>query len=628
MLIANLLLAAVPLRPPSVPLVTVDPFFSVWSPADRLTDADTVHWSDARQPISITAEIGGVTYRLLGSEPRELPPLPQVALEVRPTTTVATFRKDGRELELHFTTPKLTGDLEAFSRPVTYVTVRGDLARDAKVSCVIPSALATNDDAAEMVTNRLTVAGLPAVRIGRKEQSPLSASGDRVRCNWGYAWCVGPRTADGETRFLLAYDDMKSIRYLGKPLDAWWRRGGMAFGKMLEVADAEYPALWAKCEAFDAAFANDMVAVGGVKYAALAALSYRQSFAACKLVSDGAGVPLYFSKENASNGCIGTVDVFYPQFPLLLLTSKTLARATLEPLLRYAQSEAWPFDYAPHDLGRYPLADAQAYHMGKKKDGSPYTDADRMPVEECGNMILCLAALSGAEGNADYVSRWWPMVTKWARYLERQGFDPGNQLCTDDFAGHLAHNANLSIKSIMALAAYGQMADLRGEKDVAAKYGRKAKDMVPKWMAAARGGKAGGGRLAFDRPGTWSQKYNLVWDRLLGLNLFPPEVAEAELAAYRAVAQPYGLPLDNRKAYAKADWSLWTATLTGRKDDFDFIVDSLFRFANETQDRVPFSDWYWADSGRHQVFQARSVIGGLFIPALYRPDVVNRWRKD
>lgn len=616
------------LRPPSVPLVTVDPFFSVWSPADSLTDADTVHWSDKPQPVSITAEIDGTTYRLLGSEPRSLPPLPQVGLEVRPTTTAATFRKDGRELELSFITPKLTDDLEAFSRPVTYVSIRGELAEHAKVACSVSPALATNDDAAEMATNRLSVAGLLAVKIGRKDQAALSASGDRVRCNWGWVWCVGPRVADGETRFMLAYDDVKSISFLGKPLDAWWRRGGTEFVRMLETADAAYPELRTKCEAFDVAFTADMIAVGGVRYASLAALAYRQSFAACKLVSDGAYMPLYFSKENASNGCIGTVDVFYPQFPLLLLTSKTLARATLEPILRYAQSEAWPYDYAPHDLGRYPLADGQAYHMGQKKDGSFYTDADRMPVEECGNMILCLASLSRAEGNADYVSRWWPTVTKWIEYLERQGFDPGNQLCTDDFAGHLAHNANLSIKSIMAIAAYGMMANLRGEKDIAAKYGRLAKDMVPKWIAAAKGGKAGGYRLAFDRPGSWSQKYNLVWDRLLGLNLFPPKVASSEMAAYRAVAKPYGLPLDNRKTYAKADWSMWTATLTGRKNDFDFIVDGLFRFADETPDRVPLSDWYWTDSGKHQVFQARSVIGGLFIPALYRPDVVKRWFKD
>ena len=333
-----LALAAMPalaaFRPPAVPLVQVDPFFSIWSAADRLTDVETTHWTDIQQPISILLEADGKTWRLCGSTPGDIPALLQKGVEVRPTQTVYTFAQNGIAVELKFSTAKLPEDLEAFSRPVTYVTARVSGARGWKLRAAISPALATNDDKAQMVTNATTVAGLPAMSIGRAEQTPLSESGDRVRCNWGYAWLVGPSAPqDGEAHFLLAYDDVKSIQFFGDALPAWWRRNGLSFTAMLEQALAERKGILARLDAFDAELKYDLVKLGGEKYATLAALAYRQSFAACKLVADRNGQPLYFSKENNSNGCIGTVDVFYPQFPHLLMMSPTLARATLAPIL-------------------------------------------------------------------------------------------------------------------------------------------------------------------------------------------------------------------------------------------------------------------------------------------------------
>ncbi|HUX43280.1 MAG TPA: DUF1793 domain-containing protein, partial [Terracidiphilus sp.] len=214
-------------------------------------------------------------------------------------------------------------------------------------------------------------------------------------------------------------------------------------------------------------------------------------------------------------------------------------------------------------------------------------------------------------------------ITKWAEYLMAKGFDPENQLCTDDFAGHLAHNTNLSIKAIEALAAYAQLAGDLGHPEVATRYADAAKQMAAKWTTMANDGNHY--RLAFDKPGTWSQKYNLVWDRILGLHLFPAEVAQREVAFYKTHLNAYGLPLDNRATYTKLDWTIWSATLAGNEGDFQTLVHPMYAFLNHTPDRVPMTDWYDTITARKVGFQARSVVGGVYIKMLAEPRMWEKW---
>jgi len=604
-------------RPPAVPLVSVEPHFSVWSTGNRLTDVDTTHWSGASQPLSIILTADGESYRLCGRAPLNVSPLPQKALAVHATETVYAFGNDRIAAELSFLTPRYNDDLDVYSRPVTYVTVKVTGAAKASIALKIDKRWATNDDAAEVVEESQSVSGLPAKVFARKHQKPFATVGDRRRADWGRVWAVGPKVEGTVFRFMLAYENTQSVRYFGRVLPDWWQRDGKSFAAMLSEADGDYVRLVQACRAFDAAFAKRATELGGEKYARIAELAWRQSFAACKLVAAPNGEPYMFSAENGSGGMIGTVDVLYPQMPHLLVAGAAFAKATLAPVCDYAASTNWPYAYAPHDLGLFPVAEGQYYGMKKGQSvGGGDDDSSRMPVEECGNMLLCLTAVSKLEGNADFASRWWPTVTSWANYLEKVGFDPENQLCTDDFAGHLAHNANLSIKTILALAGYGQMAKLRGDKALFEKYDGIAREMVYKWITAAQGGRHGAYRLAFDRPESWSMKYNLVWDRLLGMNLFPKEVAETELKAYRKLENVYGLPLDCRKAYTKADWLAWCGTLTGERSDLEQMVAPIYRFLDETPDRTPFGDWYETDCGLVRSFAARSVVGGVLIPFL------------
>jgi hypothetical protein len=644
------------LNPPATPLVACDPYFSIWSPADKLTDEETVHWTGKRHRLRSRVEVDEKSYRVMGASPSTLPALTQRSLRVLPTRTIYTFAGAGIELTLTFLTAALPEDIALLSRPVTYVTydVRSTDGKTHVVSVVldVSGEIAVNTPNQEVETATEVDGPVMALKIGSTEQPVLAKKGDDLRIDWGYLYLAG-RKADGPTitvtgpkgdsgrrgpaeeiggsfrlklgnvtaqpvsRWLmLAYDDLYSIQYMHRNLRPYWRRAGWNAGDLLQAAASEYASLRDRCEAFDAELMADLTQAGGEKYAKLAALAYRQCFAAGKFVADDNGQPLQFCKENHSNGCIGTSDVFYPMSPQFLLFGPSLAKAFLVPFMQYAASPRWRFPFAPHDLGTYPKANGQVYGGGER------TEENQMPVEESGNLLLLMAAIAQMEGQADFAGLYWPQLEQWAAYLKAKGFDPENQLCTDDFAGHLAHNVNLSAKAICALGAFSKLCELRGDKAKAAEYRTLAADFATRWVREGQDGDHF--RLAFDKPGTWSQKYNLIWDGILVLRLFPSSALQLDMAYYRKIQNRYGLPLDNRQSYTKLDWILWTATLTRERADFEALVDPVCAFLNETPDLSPMTDWYQTKTARKVGFTARPVVGGVFAQMLYRPDT---WQK-
>jgi hypothetical protein len=611
----------------------------------------------------------------MGQSHNPLPePMRQTALEVTPTRTVYRFEAGGVALALTFMSPLLPDDLEVMSRPVTYLTweARATDGRAHQVSLYFDctAELAVNTADQRVTWTRARVGPLRVLSVGTQQQPVLEKFGDDLRIDWGHLYLAVPPGADGseaigwnqavrrgfaETgalpdtddlqrpraakdqlpalaavldlgsvnaqtvsrHLLLAYDDLFSVEYFNRRLRPYWRRNGWEAADLLKAAERDYLSLKERCEKFDAELMSDLRAAGGEEYARVAALAFRQTVAAHKLAADWDGTPLFFSKENFSNGSIDTVDVTYPSAPFFLLFNPQLLKAQLRPVLDYAGSSRWKFPFAPHDLGTYPLANGQTYGGGER------TEENQMPVEESGNMLLLVAALAKAEGDAKFAAHYWPLLSKWAAYLREKGMNPENQLSTDDFAGHLAHNTNLSLKAILALGAYAGLADTLGKKAEAAEYRREAKQMAERWVRMADDGDHY--RLAFDKPGTWSQKYNLVWDRLLGLNLFPPAVARKELAFYKTKQNAFGLPLDNREAYTKLDWIVWTATLADSGEDFKTFVAPVYRFVNESPSRVPLTDWYGTVDGKQVGFQARSVVGGVYVKLLADPAVWKKW---
>ncbi len=572
----------------------------------------------------------------------------QTNVEFKATQTVYDFTCGKVDLKLTFTSPLLMDDLGVLARPVSYVTYQvkanDNKAHQVKVFMSASSDIAVYRPAQEVTAQKYSTAKLNILKTGTVEQPVLQKAADDMRIDWGYFYVAAPKTA-GAIQFItpqknaadafrkgivtttaqkgrslalntiipfgsvnstpvekyiqLAYDEIYSIQYFKRNLRPWWNTSGKETieGQMTDASNA-YKAVLAKCEAFNKTVYADALKSGGKDYAELCNLAYRQSIAAHTLVKSPEREILWLSKENNSGGFINTVDVTYPSAPLYLIYNPQLLQGMLNGIFYFSESGKYPHPWAAHDLGTYPLANGQTY-------GEP------MPVEESGNMIILTAAIAKAQGNANYAKKHWKTLTTWADYLTREGLDPKTQLCTDDFAGHLARNANLSVKAIVGIACYAQLAESLGYSETAKKYRDIAKSMVPQWMQMADAGDHYA--LTFDNKNTWSQKYNLVWDKVLNLDLFPQKVYDTEIKYYLTKQNRYGLPLDSRKAYTKNDWILWTATFTSNEKDFKALVAPVYKHAVETESRVPLNDFYDTNTGIRDNFKARSVVGGFYM---------------
>lgn len=653
-------------RPPAVPLVVMDPYTSAWSFSDRLYDSWPCHWTGTTFGMAGMIRIDGKALRFMGPDAVCADAMEQESVTVRPTETVYVFKSDEIRLTVSFLTPMLPNDLELINRPVTYVTFDAAAVdgkeHEASIYLDASGEWVIDKPEQKVVCDTQENPGGPSMTtIGSEEQPVLQKRGDDRRIDWGYfhfyipgnaetavaladsarscfrgdgslpeqevkgqplaanqGWpvmaCVVPMGKVGQQaqsrHLLLAYDDVFSIEYMHQRLRPWWWKFYPGFMQMLETAEEQYPELVAKSRAFDAELMKAADDTGGPEYAQLIGLTYRHVFGSGKIVVGPDGSPWFFHKECFSNGSIATVDVSYPASPFFALYAPQCLEGMLKPIFDFAKSDLWKFPFAPHDVGQYPQANGQVYNAGKLEG--------QMPIEECGNMIIMTALATKASGNVDLAKANWPLLTQWANYLKEKGLDPENQLCTDDFAGHMAHNTNLSLKAIVALGAYGKLAEQMGDA-AAAGYMEAARDMATQWQKMAADAGDGGGehyRLAFDKPGSWSLKYNLVWNGIFDLNLFPPEIAQKEIAYYLKVQNKYGVPLDLRKDYTKSDWLVWAATMAASKSDFQSLVSPLYRFCNETPDRCPFTDWYDTKTAKCVGFRARPVIGGIYIKLL------------
>lgn len=627
------------LRMPAIPLITVDPYFSVWS-FGKINESRTTHWTGFANSIRGLLFVDGQSFRFLGSAPEiqeTEPHMDLVSVDCDALTTTAVFETAQVRLTAKFTSPMLADDLYYASRPVSYLKLSAESLDGkehrlaARVSCSEELVLNQKGEGRAW-SEPVCLKTATGIRMGKGNQKILWRSGDDVRIDWGYFYLatdapaeVGNEVFDDmyavyaqaafteECLFTFAYDDIDSLLYFGNPVKAYWKKEGKTIEQAIDEAISEYDVMYSRCCSFSDKLKAEAEAKGGEQYAEMVLLAYRQVMAGHKLAVDENGENIYISKECFSNGCAATVDVTYPSAPMYLYYNTELLKGMLRPVFRYAMSEDWKFDFAPHDVGRYPIIGKQFYNDNTREG--------QMPVEECGNMIILTAAICEVDGNAEFAERYIDMLDQWKEYLLTYGADPEDQLCTDDFAGRLAHNCNLSLKAIMGIAGYAKILRYLDRTEEANALMQVAREYAVSWCQRAQDD-SGSYRLAFDRPGTFSLKYNAVWDLIWHTELFPKEMFRREIQRYKEELLPYGVPLDSREKYTKPEWSVWTASFAEDKEDFLLLVGAIWNAFNTMRTRVPMTDWYYADTSeqvhfwKHQGFQHRTPIGGLFIRLL------------
>lgn len=658
---------------PAYPLWLVDPLFSVWAKTDALNCGDTVFWTGQEKRVYGLVRFNNKTYSFLGRRDGAVP-MEQTECEVRAFSTDYTFRGEGFTLKVRFVSPLLPNDPDILSCPVCYteyeVIPDGSLPEDFSVAIAMDEEFCYNGERAWVVGGVIPLKGYEAAYFTRGRNMVCSDTSDMAAPDWGdiylaaqEAWLVSEASlslyvAEGRREylrkdwerlyllgvntaekgyFMTAYDDKASVFYFGEWLKAYFFRGGKNILDALNFSRDRHESILAKCEEFDEKLKSDCARVGK-DYYLLACASLRQSVAAHKLVQNGKGELLFLSKENNSNGCIGTVDVSYPSIPLYLLYNPELVNAMMRGIYEFAKMPVWNYDFAPHDLGTYPWCAGQVYGTAYRQDKyccgmfstgvSPRTnqmlyirpaESDvydkncQMPVEECGNMLIMQAAAIVAGGDKKLAKDNFSLLRGWVKYLEKYGLNPENQLCTDDFAGHLAGNINLSLKALAGIEGFSVICRALGKNALADTYEEKARGFAEKFKK-----KVGEGimPLAYGQEDTFSVKYNILFDKLFGFDLIGSDICERETAYYIEKSNRYGVPLDTRESYTKADWILWAAALSDDDEKCEAMYEPVVRYLQESPSRVPFGDWYYTVRGDVVHFINRSVVGGCFAPLL------------
>lgn len=624
---------------PSYPLITIDPFMSIWSPSDSLYGSDTVIWHGQKKKLYGDILIDNIdSYCFMGVPEKDSAIIPQTDLNVTPLITSYTFQNETVRLTVKFWTPLIIDDIYKLSLPVSFIDYEAEFLdgknHEFEILIGIDKGFCFNKHRKKIAGGEMTLNDSTSLAfMGCKNQIPLNKSGDGVCADWGYIYLSGDRGCCSFDKtgihsiikkpkgtFIFAYDDVKSIEYMGTQYPCLWTEQFGSISDVIKYAIENHAELLN-----DAQRINNMILADsekfGENYQHILTAAYRQILAGHKLFRDKNGEILYFSKECHSNGCINTVDVSYPAVPLFLLYNPSLIKGMITGIFEFARLSAWGYDFAPHDIGRYPIANGQVYghknspFLPKRKiyleNKCNCSFESQMPVEECGNMLALTYLHYRFTGDKSVIEKNCDLLEKWANYLINAGVVLRNQLCTDDFAGHSEKNINLAVKGILGIAFFAEISAALGKETDTAKTAKSYAKQLCEFTLPD-------GSLPFSAgdKDTWSLKYNMVWDKILGLSLFPEQLYEAESRKYKNKLSKYGVPLDYRKSLTKTDWLMWAAVLDGTGENIPLFAKAVENYLTDTKETWVFSDWIDTKEPFSYSFHHRTVQGGLWMPVL------------
>jgi Domain of unknown function (DUF4965)/Domain of unknown function (DUF5127)/Domain of unknown function (DUF1793)/Domain of unknown function (DUF4964) len=653
-------------RAPAVPLVVRGPYLSVWQAADQLPGTWPTFWTGDVKAMTGIARVDQTPYLFLGAPPNvgKLQTASQLDVSLTPNRTTYVFSAGGVQVTVDFISPSEPTDLMNLSIPLGFVFASASssdgAAHGVSLYFDISGEWAHGDPATQVVWQQqrlpaptgevLALSVSPAAQYPLLEinqypawgtavlSTPLSpevtfkigqdtvvrslacATGaldgavdsDMPRAisdRWpvlGFNFDLGQvgTTPTAPVKLVVGHVRDPAVSYLGTPIPPLWRSYFSTWEEMVAVALDDAMAMRARVDAIDRRIIDDATSAGGAEYASLCDLAWRQAFGGVELVGTPQQ-PWMLMKEISSDGNVSTVDVVYPAAPVFQYANPYLLRLLLDPLLAYAETGGWPKQFAEHDIGSaYP--NARGHNDGAEED---------MPIEESANMLLMAAAyLKGADAQAAtaYATAHYAILKQWADYLVTNALDPAFQNQTDDFTGLIGHSVNLALKGILGIGAMAQIAQAAGNAADAQSYGASATSLIAQWVGKAQDASNRHLLIAYDQPGTWSLKYNAYFDRALGLNLIPNSVLDEEAAWYRGEEAAFGIPLDPRHTYSKADWEIWTAASTSDAVLRSDLIHEVYGYAVTTSSRVPLSDWYETGTAAAVGFTARPVVGGFF----------------